>query len=166
MWNLFFFPLRFMLSEWLTHTIFKHNAACALFQDFSFLPFSPLAFFLSCRLPQAQPHVPALLPLAITSVNTVVMQTANVKPPITQSVAFYLPPRSSSRSLLHASASRRLLFLFSLSLSLFFLSQACESFLPCQQVRWLSIPFSCKSAQKYPVMNFMCPCRSWRYLFK
>lgn len=139
-----------MLSEWLTHTIFKHNTAYALFQEmfFFFLPFSPLPFFLSCLLPQTQPHVPALLPLArslaITSVNTVVMQTANVKPPITQSVAFYLPlvlflplPAACIRIKLFA--------LFSLSRSLFFSLTLTHASVwessPCQQVWWLSIPF-------------------------
>lgn len=70
-------------------------------KSFPRVPFFSVVSFLKLRL--ACP--PSSRSLAITSVNTVVMQTANVTPPITQSVAFYLHPRSFCCSLLHVSES-------------------------------------------------------------
>lgn len=45
-------------------------------------------------LPRMHVHPPALLPSRISSVNVVVVRGTNVKPPITQSVAFYPVPLS------------------------------------------------------------------------
>ena len=73
-----------------TAALFLSRNVCSILGALSFPP--------SFHLPQTQPHISAhsalLLPHRITYVNIVVIQTANVKPAITQSVGFYVPPLS------------------------------------------------------------------------